>query len=142
MECKLENGLETECDIRNILCSAKTIAVVGISPKEDKPSHKVAKYLIEHGFEVIGVNPGFDRILGAKCYPELKSIPEHVDIVDIFRNADAIPGIVDEAIEIGAGAIWMQLGLEDEESAQKARRAGLKVVMNKCAKIEHTRISG
>jgi len=141
IECKLENGPETERDIREILCSAKTIAVVGISPKEDRPSHKVAKYLTEHGFEVIGVNPGCDRILGAKCYPDLKSIPQHVDVVDIFRNVEAIPGLVDEAIEIGAGAVWMQLGLEDGESAQKARQAGLKVVMNKCMKIEHARVS-
>jgi len=142
VECKLENSPEMERDISDILTGAKTIAVVGISPKEDRPSHKVAKYLIEHGFEVIGVNPGCERILGAKCYPDLKSIPERVDVVDIFRSADAIPGIVDEAIEIGAGAVWMQLGLEDEESAQKARRAGVKVVMNRCTKIEHSRILG
>jgi hypothetical protein len=140
MECKLENGPDAGCDIRDILGSAKTIAVVGISPKEDRPSHKVAKYLIEQGFRVIGVTPVFDQVLGVKCYPNLKSIPEHVDVVDIFRNVEAIPGIVDEAVEIGAGAVWMQLGLEDEKSAMKAGKAGLKVVMNRCIKIEHGKL--
>jgi len=140
MECKVEDSPGTDVDISNILRSTKTIAVVGISPKPENPSHEVAKYLIEQGFTVIGVNPNCDEILGAKCYANLKSIPGHVDLVDIFRKVDAIPGIVDEAIEIGAGAVWMQLGLEHEESAQKARRAGLKVVMNKCTKTEHARI--
>ncbi len=142
IECKLADGPGVDRDVRNILCSAKTIAVVGISPKEENPSHNVAKYLLKQGFRVIGVNPACDEILGIKCYPDLKSIPEHVDVVDIFRKLDAIPGIVDEAIAIGAGAVWMQLGLEHEESAQKARRAGLGVVMNKCTKIEHSRLSG
>jgi hypothetical protein len=139
-ECKLADD-PADQDVRNILCRAKTIAVVGISPKEESPSNKVTKYLIEHGFKVIGVNPACDEILGAKCYPDLKSIPEHVDVVDIFRKVDAIPAIVDEAIAIGAGTVWMQEGLEHEESAQKARSAGLGVVMNKCAKKEHTRLS-
>lgn len=134
-----QNPASAEPDIKALLAGVKTIAVVGISPKEESASNKVAKYLIEHGFHVIGVNPTRSEILGVKCYPDLKSIPEHVDLVDIFRRVDAIPPIVDEAIEIGAGAVWMQLGLEHEESAQKARKAGLSVVMNKCTKIEHTR---
>ncbi|MDR3568730.1 MAG: CoA-binding protein [Syntrophobacteraceae bacterium] len=134
--------MSAEPDVKAILSGAKTIAVVGISPKEESASHQVAKYLIEHGFRVIGVNPSRSEILGVKCYPDLLSIPEHVDIVDIFRRVDAIAPIVDEAIAIGAGAVWMQLGLEHEESAQKARRAGLSVVMNKCTKIEHARYFG
>ena len=143
IECKIEDGpAAADRDVRNILCSSKTIAVVGISAKEGRPSHMVAKYLIEQGFKVIGVNPKCDEVLGAKCYPDLKSIPEHVDMVDIFRKPDAIAAVVEEAIEIGAGAVWMQLGLEDEEAAQKARRAGLSVVMNKCTKIEHSRLCG
>jgi len=142
MECKMPDGSETDDYVRKILSSAKTIAVVGISPKEGRPSHRVAKYLIEHGFTVIGVNPNCEQILGVKCYPDLKSIPGHVDVVDIFRDPEAIAGIVEEAIEIGADSVWMQLGLEDEESAQKARRAGLKVVMNKCMKVEHARLFG
>jgi len=143
IERKIEDGpAAADRDVRNILCSAKTVAVVGISAKEESPSYKVAKYLLGQGFKVVGVNPKCDEILGAKCYPDLKSIPEHVDVVDIFRKLDAIPGVVDEAIEIGAGAVWMQLGLEHEEAAQKARRAGLSVVMNKCTKIEHSRLFG
>ena len=141
--CKIGDGPAAEDrDMRNILCNSKTIAVVGISAKEERPSHMVAKYLVEQGFKVIGVNPKCDEVLGGKCYPDLKSIPEHVDVVDIFRKLDAIPGVVDEAIEIGAGAVWMQLGLEHEEAAQKARSAGLSVVMNKCTKIEHSRLFG
>ena len=138
-ECNSQNPASAEPDIKAILDGPKTIAVVGISPKEESASYRVAKYLIEHGFRVIGVNPSRSEILGVKCYPDLKSIPEHVDVVDIFRRVDAIPAIVDEAIEIGAGTVWMQLDLEHEESAQKARKAGLCVVMNKCTKIEHSR---
>ena len=142
IECKIEDRPATaDRDVRNILCSSKTIAVVGISAKEERPSHMVAKYLIGQGFKVIGVNPRCDHVLGAKCYPDLKSIPEHVDVVDIFRKPDALADVVEEAIGIGAGAVWMQLGLENEEAAQKARRAGLNVVMNKCIKIEHARLS-
>lgn len=143
IECKIEAGpAAADRDVRNILCSSKTIAVVGISAKEESPSHMVAKYLIGQGFKVIGVNPKCDEVLGAKCYPDLKSIPGHVDVVDIFRKLDAIAAVVEEAIEIGAGAVWMQLGLEHEEAAQKARLAGLSVVMNKCIKIEHSRLFG
>ncbi len=143
IECKIgDRPAAADRDVRNILCSSKTIAVVGISAKEESPSHKVAKYLIGQGFKVIGVNPKCDEVLGVKCYPDLKSIPEHVDVVDIFRKPDALAGVVEEAIGIGAGAVWMQLGLENEEAAQKARRAGLSVVMNKCMKIEHASLSG
>ena len=120
IECKIGDGpVAADQDVRNILCSAKTIAVVGISAKKDSPSHMVAEYLIGQGFKVIGVNPKCDEVLGAKCYPDLKSIPEHVDIVDIFRKSDAIVDVVDEAIGIGAGAVWMQLGLENEEAAKR-----------------------
>ncbi len=142
LEYKSQNSADGEPDVKAILDATKTIAVVGISPKEESASNRVAKYLIEQGFRVIGVNPARSEILGVKCYPDLKSIPEHVDLVDIFRRVDAIPAIVDEAIEIGAGAVWMQLELEHEESAQKARQAGLSVVMNKCTKIEHARYFG
>ena len=143
IECKIgDRSPAADREVRKILCGTKTIAVVGISAKEERASHMVAKYLIGQGFKVIGVNPKFEEVLGAKCYPDLKSIPEHVDMVDIFRKPDAIAAVVDEAIEIGAGSVWMQLGLEDEEAAQKARRAGLSVVMNKCTKIEHIRLCG
>jgi len=137
--CKLPDDPAADVDIKCILDNAKTVAVVGISTKEDSSSQKVAKYLQEHGFRVFAVNPNCEEVLGEKCYPDLKSIPEHVDVVDIFRNPDAIAAIVEEAVGIGAGTVWMQLGLEHEEAAQMARHAGLNVVMNRCMKMEHTR---
>jgi uncharacterized protein len=123
-----------------LLKKARTVAVVGISFKEERDSHKVAKYLKEHGYKVIPVNPGLKQVLGEPCYPDLKSVPEHIDVVDIFRSIDAIPAIVDEAIAVGADAVWMQLGLSHEEAAEKARKAGLTVVMNRCMKIDHARL--
>lgn len=136
--CELQDSPVTDVDLGSILSNAKTVAIVGMSTKEDNPSHNVAKYLQKHGFRLFAVNPNCDEVLGEKCYPDLKSIPEHVDVVDIFRKPDAIGAIVEEAIEIGAGTVWMQLGLEDEEAAQKARCAGLTVVMNRCMKMEHS----
>ena len=131
-----EEGMAAE-----LLKTAKTVAVVGISAKEDRDSHKVAKYLKEHGYKIVPVNPGLKQVLGEPCYPNLKSVPEHIDVVDIFRNTDAIPGIVDEAISVRAGSVWMQLGLKHDEAAQKAREAGLSVVMDLCMKIEHAHLS-
>ncbi len=140
--CKLQDEPATDVDVKFILENAKTVAVVGISTKKESSSQRVAKYLQEHGFRVIAVNPNCEEVLGEKCYPDLKSVPVHVDVVDIFRKPDAIAPIVDEAVAIGAGTVWMQLGLEHEEAAQIARYAGLNVVMNRCMKIEHTRYFG
>lgn len=140
MGCELPDYNPPDEEVVELLKSAKTVAVVGISHKEDRDSYKVAKYLKEHGYKIIPVNPKYKEVLGEPCYPDLKSVPEKIDVVDIFRNIDAIPGIVDEAINVGAGAVWMQLGLAHNESAEKARQAGLKVVMNKCMKIEHQRL--
>ena len=125
-----------------LLRSAKTVAVVGISEKENRDSHRVAKYLKDHGYKIIPVNPKLQEVLGEPCYPDLKAVPDHIDVVDIFRSTDAIPGIVDEAIAVGAGSVWMQLGLAHDEAAEKARKAGLAVVMNRCMKIEHARLPG
>ncbi len=138
--CTLAYESPTEVEIKEILTSTKTIAIVGLSANEEKASNKVAKYLTEQGYRIFAVNPGCSEILGAKCFPDLKSIPEHIDVVDVFRNPDAIPGIVDEAIAVGASTVWMQLDLRHEEAASKARCAGLRVVMDKCMKIEHDRI--
>jgi predicted CoA-binding protein len=139
-ECRLpEKGLN-EDEITTILRQAKTVAVVGISDNEARDSHKVAKYLKEHGFRIIPVNPKCREVLGETCYPELKDVPEHIDVVDIFRNLEAIPGIVDEAIAVKADVVWMQLGLSHAEAAEAARAAGLQVVMNHCIKIEHSKI--
>ncbi|MDI6854337.1 MAG: CoA-binding protein [Deltaproteobacteria bacterium] len=124
-------------EIKKILNNYRTVAVVGLSPKPDRASHQVASYLKEHGYRIVPVRPGCREILGEPCYDSLKDIPFPVEVVDIFRNVEAIPGIVDDAIAIGAKVVWMQLGLAEPDSARKARAAGLQVVMDRCMKIEH-----
>jgi predicted CoA-binding protein len=114
--------------------------VVGLSAEPERPSYRVAQYLKEHGYRIIPVNPGCEEILGEKCYPSLEDIPFPVEVVDIFRKVEAIPAIVEEAIRLKAKAVWMQLGLVEPASAQKARNAGLKVVMDHCLKVEHARL--
>jgi uncharacterized protein len=128
-------------EIADILKAYHTVAVVGLSPKPDRASHQVARYLQEHGYRIVPVRPGCKEILGETCYDSLKDIPFPVEVVDIFRNVEAIPGIVEEAIEAGAKVVWMQLGLAEPDSAKKARDAGLQVVMDRCMKIEHGRVS-
>ncbi len=118
----------------------KTIAVVGVSDNEERPSNFVAKFLEEHGYNVIPVNPNLPEWEGKKCYPDLISIPVKVDIVDIFRRPEAIPPIVDEAIAIKAKVVWMQEGIVNEEAAAKARNAGIEVVMDRCMKKEYIRL--
>ena len=113
------------------------MAIVGLSPKPERDSHKVAAYLKDHGYRIVPVNPGQKEILGEKAYPDLKAIPFQVDIVDIFRRPEAVPAVVDDAIEVAAKVVWTQLGIVHNQAAGKARRAGLEVVMNKCIKIEH-----
>jgi len=140
MECEFPKQNATTEEIKEILQSSKTIAIVGLSADESKDSYRVAKYLKEHGYKIIPVNPKYSEILEEKCYPDLKSIPEKVDIVDIFRKPEAVPSIVYDAIEIGAKVIWMQLGICHNVAAEKARNAGLKVVMNKCTKVEHANV--
>jgi predicted CoA-binding protein len=128
--------------LRRILNTYKRVAMVGLSADWWRPSFFAAKYLLEHGFEVIPVNPKYEEILGQKCYPDLKSIPTPVDVVDLFQKAERVPLFVDAAIEIGAKVVWMQLGIVNEEAAQKTRDAGLEVVMDRCMKIEYARIFG
>ena len=128
-------------EIDNILKGIKNIAVVGLSPKEDRPSNRVAKYLIDQKYQVIPVNPGQREILGFKCYSSLKDIPFEVDAADLFIRADRVPDIVDQALDKGIKLIWMQLGIYHRESGDKAVRAGASVVMDKCIKIEHERMS-
>jgi predicted CoA-binding protein len=129
-------------DLRRILVEYKRVAMVGLSADWWRPSNFAGKYLIDHGFEVIPVNPKYDEILGQKCYADLRDIPGPVDIVDLFQRADRVPMFVDQAIEIGAKAVWMQLGIINEEAAAKARAAGLEVVMDRCMKIEYARLFG
>ena len=128
--------------LRRILTDYKRVAIVGLSADWSRPSNFVGKYLLEHGFEVIPVNPKYDEILGQKCYPDLAAIPTPVDIVDLFQRPERVPPFVDAAIDIGAKVIWMQLGIVHEEAAAKARAAGLEVVMDRCIKIEYARLFG
>ena len=112
------------------LTNSKTIAVVGLSPKPNRPSHYVSKYLQEQGYRIIPVNPLLQEVLGERCYPDLNSIPEPVDMVDIFRRSEHVAPIVEDAIAIGARYVWMQDGVVDEEAAASATEAGLSVVMD------------
>jgi len=128
--------------LRRILKENHTIAMVGLSANWYRPSYFAAKYLQDHGFRVIPVTPNYDEILGEKCYARVVDIPESIDVVDCFRKPEEIPAIADEAIEIGAKVLWMQLGIVNEEAAEKARAAGLEVVMNRCMKIEYARLFG
>ena len=128
--------------LRRILQDYKRVAVVGLSADWSRPSFFAAKYLLDHGFEVIPVNPKYEDILGQKCYPDLSSIPGQIDIVDLFQKAERIPPFVEQAIEIGAKVIWMQLGVIHEEAAARASAAGLEVVMDRCMKIEYARLFG
>ena len=116
--------------IEEQLTNSRTIAVVGISENPERPSHYVAKYLKEHGFKIIPVNPGIDQVLGEVCYPDLASVPEPIDMVDIFRRSEHVAPIVEDAIQIGAKFIWMQDGVVDHRAAEKAEYAGLSVVMD------------
>lgn len=127
--------------IGNIL-NLKTVAVVGISDDPERPSHFVASFLESHGYKIIPVNPKLTEWEGEKCYPDLLSIPEKVDVVDIFRRSEAVPPIVDEAIKIKAKVVWMQEGIVNEEAAAKARDAGIEVVMDRCMKKEYLRLRG
>ena len=123
--------------IRLILRESATVAVVGLSPKPERPSHRVASYLMAAGYRVIPVNPGQDEILGQACYPNLRAVPVQVDLVDIFRNPAAVPPVVEDAIAIGARFIWMQEGIVNHEAAARAEAVGLAVIMDRCTKIEH-----
>jgi len=140
--CEFPESNPMDDEIREILENCKTIAVVGLSDKAERDSYGVAKYLKDHGYKIIPVNPAKSEILGEKSYPNLTSIPSPVDIVDIFRNIEAVPDIVKEAVKIKAKVVWMQLGLAHNKSAQEAREAGLVAVQSKCLKIEHGKLIG
>lgn len=127
-------------DIIKILNESKTVALVGISDKPERPSHKVAKYLKEHGYTIIPVNPRLNEVLGEKCYENIGEIEVRIDVVGIFRKPEHIPPIVDSAIKIGAKTIWMQEGIINEEAAHKARVAGLTVIMDRCMLKEHSKL--
>ena len=138
-ERKLYQDVEV---IRDLLHRGNTIAMVGLSDKKERASNFVGAYMKSEGYKIIPVNPLKQEILGEKCYPDLKSVPVKIDIVDIFRRPDEIVPVVKEAIEVGAKAIWMQLGIVNREAAELARANGLLVVMDRCLKMEHGRYSG
>ncbi len=123
--------------VKKVLRTARTIAIVGFSPKENRPSYQVGSYLIQAGFTVIPVNPGHSEICGLKCYPDLVSIPQSIDVVDIFRRSEDVLPIVAEAIAIKAKAVWMQQGIINQEAADLADKAGLIVIMDRCLKVDH-----
>ncbi len=129
-------------EIKEVLRSSKTVAVIGISPKEDRPSYGVASYLKSKGYRIIPVRPDGDKILGEKVYHSLTEIPREIeiDVVDIFRKSEDVPPVVEEAIHRGAKVVWMQEGIINQEACTKAEKAGLKVVMDRCTKKEHQRL--
>ena len=131
--------------LRQLLLDCRTVAVVGVSADWFRPSHFVAKYLLEHGYRMVPVNPRYPELLGQRCWASLREARDAVgpiDLVDCFRRSQDIDAIADEAIAIGARALWMQIGVVNEAAAARARAAGLQVVMDRCVKIEHARMFG
>lgn len=135
-------GYQDERTILEILHTARTIAIVGLSSNVLRPSNFVGFYLQRHGYRVVPVNPREREVLGETSYPSLEVVPFPIDLVDVFRAPDAVPGIAEEAVRIGARALWLQFGVISPEGAAIARRGGLKVVMDRCAKVEHARHLG
>jgi predicted CoA-binding protein len=128
--------------LRRILKESRVLAVVGLSAQWHRPSYFAAKYMIEHGYRVIPVNPQYKEVLGQKCYASLREIPEKVDLVDVFRKSADVPPIAEDAIAIGARVFWQQLGVKNEAAGALARSKGLETVMDRCVKIEHGRLFG
>jgi len=140
MKLHIPENFKTGSDVvAQILRGAKTIAVVGLSSNPMRASHRVAEYLKSAGYRIIPVNPNETEVLGEKAYARLEDVPEPVDIVDVFRRAEEVPAVAESAIGIGAKVLWMQLGIENAEAAEKARAAGLVVVEDSCLMVEHKR---
>jgi len=131
-----------DAQLKRILESTRTIASVGLSSNPDKPSYGVVAYLQSQGYRIIPVNPAVTEILGEKAYPDLRSIPDAIDVVQLFRRAEDVPPFVEQAIQIGAKVVWMQEGIVNEAAAQQARQAGLQVVMDHCMRAQHRRLIG
>ncbi len=132
--------LNPHVEVKQLLRRAKNIAIVGLSPKENRPSNMVGRYLLSVGYAIYPVNPGHTEILGQPCFPHLSAVPAKIDIVDIFRRSEEVLPFVEEAVKIGAGAVWMQLGIVNQEAAEFARRNGLAVIMDRCIKIDHSNL--
>ena len=139
---KTGNIIDDIVGIRDILTRYQTVAVVGLSANWYRPSYFAAKYLKDHGYTIFPVNPRYETVLDEPCYPDMPSIPQVPEVVDLFQRTEAVMPFVDQAIEIGARVIWMQLGIINLDAAKRATDAGLDVVMNRCMKIEHARLLG
>ncbi len=131
-----------DATVRALLERVRRIAVVGLSPKAYRDSHRVARYLLEHGYEIVPVYPREEEILGQKVYRRVQDVPGQVDIVDVFRRSESLPEVIDDVLAARAGALWLQLGCIDESGARRARDAGLAVVMDRCFMAEHARLLG
>jgi predicted CoA-binding protein len=138
--CEVPSSNATPKEIADLLKSAKIIAVVGLSPKPERPSHGVSAYMQSQGYTIIPVNPGHAEILGEKAYKSLLDVPGPIDIVDVFRDPSAVPEIVDQAIQKKAKAVWLQEGIVHNVAAEKARKAGLTVIQNRCIYKEHVKL--
>jgi predicted CoA-binding protein len=134
--------INSDDQLRSILSGSKNVAIVGLSPKPDRDSNRVAAYLIAAGYNVIPINPAVDEVLGLKSYASLEDVPIPIGIVDVFRRAEYIPDIARSAVAVGAKVLWTQLGIVSEEGAEIASAAGLQVVMDRCTLIEHRRLIG
>ena len=132
--------ITSDAELRELIESARTIAVVGLSPKEYRDSHRVARYLQRQGYRVIPVNPNASEILGERCYERLTQIDEPVDIVDVFRRPEFVPDVARDAVEIGAGTLWMQVEIVNDTAADIAEAGGVSVVMDRCLMVDHNRL--
>jgi predicted CoA-binding protein len=131
----------THAEVKHLLQQSKTVAIVGISNKEDRASYQVARWLQQNShFTLFFVNPVIDEVLGQKTYPSLAEIPEQIDIVDVFRKAEDCPSVLEKAIAIGAKSIWLQLGISNDEVALKGSEAGMQVVMDRCIKVDYANL--
>jgi predicted CoA-binding protein len=141
MHKKMDSDSHSDSQIEEIY-QLKNIAVVGVSKNEEKPSHQVPKYLVEHGYNVIPVNPTVNEVLGRKCYPSIADIPERIDIIDVFRKSEDVPGVIDDVLKKkdGIKVFWMQLGIYNEDAERKAKENGIDVVYNRCMMEEHKRL--
>ena len=137
----MDSDSNSDSQIKEIF-QLKNIAVVGLSKNEEKPSHQVPKYLIEHGYNVIPVNPTVSEVLGRKCYPSVAAINERIDVVDVFRRSEDIPAVIDDVLKKkdGIKVFWMQLGIHNEDAERKAKQNGIDVVYNRCMMVEHQRL--
>lgn len=137
----MDSGGMSDESIKRLLQNVRTIAVVGLSTDPEKDSHKVASYLKNVGYEIVPVNPGGETVLGEKSYPDLSSVDREIDLVDVFRPSEEIPGIVEQAEGIGAKVLWLQLGIRNDEAVRKARAAGMTVIQDACLYEEHSRLT-